>query len=180
VGDFEAMYQAEQSGGFDSWHQSDPRRMDSQVASLLAGQIGYRSVLDLGCGKGSFTATLARHDTEVTGVDLSATAIAAAQAQFPDLQWVCAPVQDYLARAAPVDLIVAREVFSYLRDWREVLARCAELGRYLLIGLYVPPDPIGFVASHAELEQELERHAEILDAVILSRRRIGVYLAASP
>jgi SAM-dependent methyltransferase len=179
VGDFESMYRAEATRGFDSWHQSDPRRLDSRIAMLLLQQVTFRTAVDLGCGKGTFTAALRRRDNEVVGVDVSETAVAAAQAQFPDLRWVSSPVADYLEHTPPVDLVVAREILSYLPDWRDLLARSATLTRYLLVGLYLPPDPIGFVKSHAELEAEIDRHFELLDSVILGRRRLGMYLAAA-
>src|SRR5947209_2013368 len=134
VGEFESMYQAEAEAGFDSWHQSDPRRLDSQVAALLLQQITFHSAIDLGCGKGLFTASLARRDNRVVGVDISQTAIATAQGQFPDLEWACAGAAEYLAQSPRVDLVLAREVLSYLEDWREVLARCAEIARYVLVG----------------------------------------------
>ena len=177
VGDFEGMYRAEAEQGFDSWHQSDPRRLDSRVAGLLLDQITFRSALDLGCGKGQFAASLRRRDNRVVGVDASETAIGTARSYYPDLEWVCADVQQYVAHSDAFDLIVARELLSYVEGWRELLAACADRCRYLLLGLYVPADPIGFVKSHAELEQEAERRFELLEGVMLTRRSlvIGLY-----
>lgn len=172
VGEFEAMYQAEAQQGFDSWHQSDPRLLQAKIAGLLLDEITYRSVLDLGCGKGAFTAQLKRRDNRVTGLDASETAIAAARASFPDVDWVCAPAEDYLEQAGPVDLIVMREVLSYLERWREVIAACARRSTYCLIGLFLPPDPIGFVKSHDELNAELERHFRPLEAVMITPRQL--------
>jgi 2-polyprenyl-3-methyl-5-hydroxy-6-metoxy-1,4-benzoquinol methylase len=85
VGDFEAMYQAEREQGFDSWHQLDPARLDTQVATLLAERVPFGSALDLGCGKGAFAQTLARGGARVTGVDLSQTAIEIARERLPEL-----------------------------------------------------------------------------------------------
>jgi SAM-dependent methyltransferase len=75
VGDFEGMYRAEVEGDFDSWHQSDPRRLDTKVATMLLEEITYTSAIDLGCGKGGFTAQLKKRDNRVVGVDASETAI---------------------------------------------------------------------------------------------------------
>ncbi len=179
VGEFEAMYRAEATGGFDSWHQSDPRLLQAKIAGLLVDQVTYRSALDIGCGKGTFTAGLKRRDNRVTGLDASETAITAARAVFPDIEWVCAPVEDYLLEAEPVDLIVIREVLSYLEDWRDVIAQCARLSRYCLVGLFIPPDPIGYVKSHAELDEELERHFTPLEAVMITPRQLVTSLWAS-
>lgn len=179
VGDFEAMYQAEAQGQWDAWHQSDPRRLDNRVAMLLLDQVTYSSAVDLGSGKGAFTASLKRRDNRVVGVDASETAIAAARAHHPDVEWVCASVDDYVSTAEPVDLFLLRELLSYLDDWRELLAGCAERCRYCLVSLYLPLDPIGFVKSHEELEVELARHFESLESVALQTRGIRVHLLES-
>ncbi|HEX8855850.1 MAG TPA: methyltransferase domain-containing protein [Thermoleophilaceae bacterium] len=179
VGDFESMYNAEQELGFDSWHQSDPRRLDTRVASMLLEEITYSRAVDLGCGKGSFTAQLKRRDNQVIGVDSSKTAIRLAASYFPDIEWVCSPVDEYLGSAPPVDLIVARELLSYLQGWRDVVTSCALLTRYFLVSLYLPPDPIGYVKSHSDLEDELARHFEIVEAIVLKRRSLAVHLCES-
>src|SRR2546421_8994663 len=99
VGDFEGMYRAEVDEGFDSWHQSDPRRLDAQVSRLLLDQITYRTAIDLGCGKGHSTVALKRRDNQVVGVDVAPTAIALARGAFPDVDFVCADVTEYLREA---------------------------------------------------------------------------------
>jgi SAM-dependent methyltransferase len=176
VGDFEGMYRAESQEDFDSWHQSDPRRLDTKVAAMLLEEIAWATAVDLGCGKGAFTATLKRRDNRVVGVDASETAVRIARGHFPDIEFVHATSAEYLERSPNVDLIVARELLSYLENWREQLAACARVTRYLLVGLFVPDDPIGFVKSREELLSELERHFEVLEAVHLERRRITTCL----
>jgi hypothetical protein len=80
----------------------------------------------------------------------------------------------------PVDLIVIRELLSYLDDWRDLIADCAAKCRWLLVGLYVPPDPIGFVKSHADLQAELDRHFDPVDTIDLPLRRITTWLVQRP
>lgn len=92
---------------------------------------------------------------------------------------MCAPAEAYLREADPVDLIVIREVLSYLESWREVIAHCARLTTYCLVGLFLPPDPIGFVKSHAELDTELNRHFHPLEAVMITPRQLVTSLWAS-
>jgi SAM-dependent methyltransferase len=179
VGDFEGMYRAETEDGFDSWHQSDPRLLEVKISMLLLGQITFATAIDLGCGKGTLTAQLKRRDNRVIGVDVSDTAIAAARAHFPDLEWVCAPIEAYLERCPPAQLIVMREVLSYVEGWRRVLAACSRVARYLLVGLYLPRNPIGFVGSHEELQAQLERDFTVLEAVMIRPRGIGIYLCES-
>jgi SAM-dependent methyltransferase len=181
VGDFEEMYRAERDEGFDSWHQLDPSRLDTQVAALLAERVPFRTAVDLGCGKGGFADTLARGGAQITGVDLSQTAIDLAQENMPQHTWIAAPARDYVqGLTEPIDLIVIRELLSYLEDWRALIADCAAKTKWLLVGLYVPPDPIGFVKSHAELQAELDRHFEPLETIDLPLRRITTWLVQRP
>jgi 2-polyprenyl-3-methyl-5-hydroxy-6-metoxy-1,4-benzoquinol methylase len=179
VGNFEGMYQAEARGRFDSWHQSDPRLLEVGISMLLLSQITFHTAVDLGCGKGWLTARLKRRDNRVVGVDHSATAIAEARARFSDIEWVCSTIDAYLERGDACDLIVMREVLSYLEDWRSVLADCSRLARYLLVGLYVPPDPIGFVGSHAELRARIDDRFAVLEEVVMPPRRMAIYLCES-
>jgi SAM-dependent methyltransferase len=176
VGDFEGMYQAERRDGFDAWHQSDPRLLEVRLSMLLLEEITFGTAVDLGCGKGALTAHLKRRDNRVVGVDASKTAIAEARAHFPDVEWVCAPISAYLERREPADLIVLREVLSYLKEWRQVLTDCSRLARYLFVGLYLPPDPIGFVRSHEELDAEIDERFTVLEAVMMPRRRMVLSL----
>ena len=47
----------------------DPDRRDLDAYALMAADFGAQSVLDLGCGTGTFASRLARAGLEVTGVD---------------------------------------------------------------------------------------------------------------
>jgi SAM-dependent methyltransferase len=47
----------------------DPDRSDLDVYVELAGELGARSVLDIGCGTGTFACALARRGIDVTAVD---------------------------------------------------------------------------------------------------------------
>src|SRR3954447_22483867 len=62
------------------------------LVELLAPKPGER-VLDIGCGTGQLTAEIASAGAEVTGLDNSATMIAQAHANFPQLQFAQADVR---------------------------------------------------------------------------------------
>lgn len=47
----------------------DPDRTDLDAYIALVGEFGIRSVLDIGCGTGTFACLLARMERDVTGID---------------------------------------------------------------------------------------------------------------
>jgi trans-aconitate 2-methyltransferase len=104
-----------------------------------------RLVLDLGCGSGELTATLASRwpDAEVRGVDSSAEMISAARALVAPgaAASPCAPAADGLGRrlsftladaatwqpGQPADVIISNAVLQWIPDHLRVLARWAGL-----------------------------------------------------
>lgn len=96
-------------------------------------------VLDLGCGAGDFTRTIADlvPDGHVTGVDAQPSMLAEAQARAAGNQsFVCTPLQE-LARAlgndhdGTYDAVVSRAVLHWVpaTDWPSVLAQAHRLLR---------------------------------------------------
>jgi SAM-dependent methyltransferase len=59
----------------------DPDRSDLDAYLALAGRLGARTVLDIGCGTGTLACLLARQGIEVTGVDPAAASLAVARAK---------------------------------------------------------------------------------------------------
>ncbi|MED7924241.1 class I SAM-dependent methyltransferase [Nonomuraea sp. LP-02] len=59
----------------------DPDRSDLDVYAAIAAELGARSVLDVGCGTGTFALMLAARGLEVTGVDPAAASLAVARAK---------------------------------------------------------------------------------------------------
>ncbi len=57
----------------------DPDRGDLDAYAAMAAEFGARSVLDVGCGTGTFACLLAGRGLEVTGVDPAAASLAVAQ-----------------------------------------------------------------------------------------------------
>ena len=82
----------------------------------LLRESGARTVLDLGCGNGAFTALLQGAGFEVTGCDLSASGIALAHLQFPDIpffqQDLSQPLPEH--HAGQYDAVVSMEVIEHL------------------------------------------------------------------
>lgn len=160
VGDFEAMYQQEDAENFDSWFQDDMNHLTKRLVLALLSQYNFNKILDFGCGKGTFTHLLKKANNSVKGIDISKTAISKANAKYPDIDFIAAEAE-FFKNATMFDLVVAIEVFSYLKNWKEVLKDIANSCKYFIISLYLPPNPIGFVKTLEELEENLKLHFEI-------------------
>jgi SAM-dependent methyltransferase len=59
----------------------DPDRSDLDVYAALAGEFGARTVLDVGCGTGTFACLLASRGIEVVGVDPAGASLDVARAK---------------------------------------------------------------------------------------------------
>jgi SAM-dependent methyltransferase len=173
VGAFEEMYRREDEEGFDSWHQESPDIPARRIAlALLAGRAWPR-ILDFGCGKGVFTSMLKTNTNEVVGVDVSETAVAKATTRDPRIDFrALGPAGLDAFAGERFALVVALEVLSYIEDWRGTVGQLAGLADHLLIGLFLPPDPIGFVKSLDELRAEAARVGTIDHEVLLDGHQL--------
>jgi trans-aconitate methyltransferase len=109
----------------------------------------------------------------VLGVDLSETAIAKARERHPGVEFEAMRVEslgDLLPRH--FELVVAMEVLSYVEDWPGALDLFRRLGDRLLVTLYLPPDPIGYVKSFDDLMREVGRRYEIEAEVLVNHEQI--------
>jgi SAM-dependent methyltransferase len=68
----------------------DPDRSDLNAYLALADELGARSVLDIGCGTGTFACLLARRGTEVIGVDPAGASLDVARAKpgADQVRWI--------------------------------------------------------------------------------------------
>ncbi|MDD5392913.1 MAG: class I SAM-dependent methyltransferase [Thiothrix sp.] len=192
VGKFEEMYQQEKIVNFDSWHQDDSRQLNRKIALEILSGYNFGKIIDIGTGKGTLTHQLKKFNNHVLGLDISPTAIEVARARFPDIEFDVADVNDlpwltlYLdnkyggnAQARGADLVFTAECLSYIEHWKELICELANRTRYLMINLFIPPNPIGFVKSIEELEAEVSLHFEILELVVIKRSRFVVLFAQS-
>ncbi len=186
VGKFEEMYQNESNEVFDSWHQEDGRQLQRRIALAILQDYIFKFIIDIGCGKGAFTHQLKKMNNKVLGIDVSPTALAVARERYPDMDFTCVDVKkcsdfenllsEYGTKA---DLILASEILSYIENWRELLEVISRHTECLLINLYIPENPIGFVKSEDELVSEYAKHFEIIQHVSLRSTRFVVLFGKS-
>lgn len=78
-----------------------------------------------------------------------------------------------------VDLVFTAETLSYLESWEDVVQTIAQHSKYLLISLFIPHDPIGFVRNADQLEAVVGKSFEIIENVSMKKSRFVVIFAKS-
>jgi trans-aconitate methyltransferase len=167
VGRFDDMYAAEETEGFDSWHERDLRMLRKRISLDILDGYAFGSVLDVGCGKGTFTQFLKRANNSVLGVDGSAAAIAKARASFPDIEFRQLDVHELSSIGRTFDVVVIMAVLAYVEDWPLVLKQVAQLTKWIYVAEFIPPNPIGFVKSSDNLVEEFASNFDIRTKVLV-------------
>jgi SAM-dependent methyltransferase len=110
------------------YDQLDPDRSDLDAYVALAGSLGARTVLDIGCGTGTFACLLANQGIDVTGVDPARASLDVARAKrgAGRVRWIHGDVT--MLPPLQVDLATmtanVAQVFLADEEWASVL-RCA-------------------------------------------------------
>lgn len=101
------------------------------VANFLKDVPPGATVMDIGCGNGSFISLFQDRNWKLHGSDLSPTGIEIARKTFPSIDFFLADGQtlyeEFLKTVGPVDVVVSTEVIEHLYDPRGFLRNCYEL-----------------------------------------------------
>jgi SAM-dependent methyltransferase len=99
----------------------DPDRGDLDAYAAMVGEFGARSVLDVGCGTGTFACLLARDGIAVTGVDPAAASLAVARTKpgADRVRWVHGYATDLPALQVDLASMTGNvaQVFLSDEDW---------------------------------------------------------------
>jgi 2-polyprenyl-6-hydroxyphenyl methylase/3-demethylubiquinone-9 3-methyltransferase len=115
---------------FRPLHQINPLRLDWL---LTLTTLQDRRVLDVGCGGGIFSESMARKGADVTGIDLSTKALRVAQlhaleAGVAKLRYLESSAESLaLSEPGSFDLVTCMEMLEHVPDPASVVQACAEL-----------------------------------------------------
>lgn len=115
IGEFEKLYQNCE----EPWNQisGEMFRTDKAVILNLITKYNRKNIVEIGCGLGSFTKRIFDLGVNVTGVDISTTAIKKAKEKYPDINFLVGDILDfYIYEKINPDCIVMAEITWYVLD----------------------------------------------------------------
>ena len=110
---------------YHDYSQPDPPHQQFYLdfITLQLRAAGVSTVLDVGCGDGNFTASIADAGFKAYGVDLSRGGIAKASERYPEIQFAIASAGDDLGSVFPgvadFEAIITVEVIEHLYSPRD-------------------------------------------------------------
>ncbi|WP_078004595.1 bifunctional 2-polyprenyl-6-hydroxyphenol methylase/3-demethylubiquinol 3-O-methyltransferase UbiG [Izhakiella australiensis] len=117
-------------GEFKPLHRINPLRL-GYIASRANGLFG-KTVLDVGCGGGILSESMAREGAKVTGLDMGGEPLAVARLHALEsgleLSYVQQTVEDHAEQyAGHYDVVTCMEMLEHVPDPASVVAACARL-----------------------------------------------------
>lgn len=114
---------------FKPLHDINPLRLDYiQRHAPLAG----KKVVDVGCGGGILSESMARAGADVTGIDLSRAALDIARLHAAETQvtvdYQCASTEDFaIANAGQFDVVTCMEMLEHVPEPAAIVEACGKL-----------------------------------------------------
>lgn len=107
------MKQQWNTGTYDA-DMSFVSRFGESLIGLLQPKPGER-IIDWGCGTGDLAAAIAGYGAEVSGIDASTEMIQAARGKYPELNFILADGQTYVAEQ-PADAVFSNAALHWLKN----------------------------------------------------------------
>ncbi len=104
----------------------------------LAGVGAGTTVLDLGCGPGTFAAAAVARGARVVGIDADRSAVAAAAAEVPGADFMVGDAHD--PPPGPFDLVAAVQVLQHVANPLAVLRAGARVGSAVAVTTWGPEE----------------------------------------
>lgn len=123
----------------DPWHMDAEREQFrfAETNRVIQQRLNERfgRVLEIGCGEGHQSEYLARLAEELTGIDVSPTAVARARDRVGTAKFVSGDLfaQPWVSERGRFDLVTACEVLYYMSDMPRFLRAMDELGGACLV-----------------------------------------------
>ncbi|MDR7071619.1 class I SAM-dependent methyltransferase [Fictibacillus barbaricus] len=109
----------------DIYDSFDPDRTDLEVYESIINELGTNSVLDIGCGTGTFACLLATKGIQVTGLDPAEASLKVAKAKHGSdrVRWIHGNVNDLPPMKVDLVSMTANvaQVFLTDKEWKETL-----------------------------------------------------------
>jgi 2-polyprenyl-3-methyl-5-hydroxy-6-metoxy-1,4-benzoquinol methylase len=127
------------ASAYDRWHSELP--VDDGLSTpwhLLANELldadrdlVGRNVLEIGCGRGGYAASLCRRGARVIASDFSSAALDAARKEFAslDLKWLQADIQELPFDDSAFDTVISCETVEHVPDPPRAIAELARVLR---------------------------------------------------
>ncbi len=121
----------------DPWQTQHPynQKTFKELIELIK-LVPHTSVLEVGCGQGSFTEKLLEISKDVTAIDVSESAIAQAKNQASGAQFHVTSLEDFYPKRR-YDVVVCAEILYYIKDTTKAIKKLEQLGDYLLTSQYI-------------------------------------------
>lgn len=174
---------------YDAWYDTPRgRRVEraehALLSALLAAVPGARSILDVGCGTGRFTAWLARA-VRVVGIDRSPAMLAEMRARHPRIPVLVGDAHGLPIPDAAVDVVLFLTTLEFLEDPLAALREAVRVARRGLILVALNRWSVGGLSRRLgpRARSVLRGHARdvsLLSLRAMAREAAGPRLVALP